>query len=228
MENQAQNYVVQWVKQETPQMNLISLGGAAVWSFIPGQVAILGMSGIGESYYAITSAPEDKEGMEFLVKKGEGVSKALYEIKKGATVQAKGPVGKGFPIDQYQGRDFLIAAVGSAISPMRSVIRSICQRRQNFGKIVLLYGARLPEDFAFPREIEAWKKANISVIPSVSRPEGQSWPGAIGHVELHFSQALEKLSQPVALICGMKAMQQQSRDELVSLGISPTEILTNY
>ena len=66
-----------------------------------GQVAVLGISGIGESYYAMASAPEDKGGIEVLVKKGEGVSKVLYEAKPGMEVQAKGPVGKGFPIDKF-------------------------------------------------------------------------------------------------------------------------------
>jgi NAD(P)H-flavin reductase len=30
------------------------------------------------------------------------------------------------------------------------------------------------------------------------------------------------------MICGMKAMLEQSRDELIRLGVVATEILTNY
>jgi NAD(P)H-flavin reductase len=166
--------------------------------------------------------------MEFLVKNGEGVSKALFETREGNLVQVKGPLGKGFPIDQYHGRDFLIAAVGSAIAPMRSVIRSICKRRHDFGKISLIYGARHPEDFPLLHEFDDWQKAKIEVILSASRPEGTNWTGATGHCQSHFNKALEGLSHPVALICGMKAMQQQSRDELVRLGVLPNEVLTNY
>ncbi|MFC1930407.1 FAD-binding oxidoreductase [Chloroflexota bacterium] len=228
MESQANTYTIQWVKPETPQMNLISLKGTPVWTFIPGQVAVLSIQGIGESYYAMASAPEDKTGMEVLVKRGEGVSKVLFEAKEGDLVQAKGPVGKGFPIDQYHGRDFLIAAVGSAIAPMRSVIRSICLRRQDFGKISLIYGARHPEDFPFMKEVPDWEKARIEVILSASSPEGASWTGAIGHVQSHFSGVLDGLSRPVTMICGMKAMQEQSREELVRLGVLPNEVLTNY
>jgi sulfhydrogenase subunit gamma (sulfur reductase) len=228
MEDQVNNYTIQWIKQETPQMNLISLDVAQPWEFIPGQVAVLGVPGVGESYYAIASAPEDKTGMEFLVKKGEGVSKALFEAKKGDLVQAKGPVGKGFPIDKYHGRNLLIAAVGSAIAPMRGVIRSINRRRQDFGKIAVIFGARRPEDFPFAGEFEDWKKAEIEVMLSVSRPEGTNWTGSTGHCQAHFKQALEGLGHPVSLICGMKAMQEQSRDDLVKLGVAPEEVLTNY
>ena len=89
---------------------------------IPGQIAVLGIEGVGESYFAIASAPEDKEGMEFLVKKGGGVSESLFGAREDDKVQAKGPIGKGYPIDQYRGRDLILACVGSAIAPMRSVL----------------------------------------------------------------------------------------------------------
>ena len=74
MEEQQTIFTVQQVRDETAQMRLISLNGEQVWSFIPGQVAILGVEGVGESYFAIASAPEDKGGMEFLIRKGGGAS----------------------------------------------------------------------------------------------------------------------------------------------------------
>jgi len=219
---------VQSIREETPQARLISLKEGKVWSFIPGQVGVLGIEGVGESYFAIASAPEDKGSMEFLVKKGGGAAEALFGVKKGDPVQAKGPVGKGFPIDQYKGRDLLIACVGSAIAPMRSVLRSICNRRSDFGKIVLVYGVRHPEDFYFASEVKDWQKSNIEVIMTVSRPEGKEWKGKTGHVQSHFAEALKGLSKPVAPICGMKAMMEESRAELVRLGVAENEVLTNY
>ncbi|MDD5038642.1 MAG: FAD-binding oxidoreductase [Dehalococcoidales bacterium] len=228
MANQSTNFTVQGVREETAQMRLISLNGKKVWSFTPGQVAILGIEGVGESYFAITSAPEDKGSMEFLIRMGGGVSQVLFGVKAGDIVQGKGPLGKGFPVDNYYGRDFLLAAVGSAISPIRSVLRSICYRRSDFGKIALVYGARRPEDFPFLDEIEDWKKSQISVLLTVSRPEGEDWTGQTGYVQTHFKEVLSGLGKPVVMICGMKAMLEQSRDELVRLGVAATDILTNF
>ncbi len=228
MEDQPTILTVQSVREETAQMRVITLNGGQVWSFVPGQIGVLGIEGVGESYFAIASAPEDKGGMEFLVKKGSGASEALFGVKKGDPVQAKGPIGKGFPIDQYKGRDLLIACVGSAIAPMRSVLRSISNRRADFGKIVLVYGARYPEDFSFANEVADWQKSNIEVIMTVSRPEGKDWKGKTGHVQSHFAEALKGLSKPVAPICGMKAMMEESRAELTRLGIAENEVLTNY
>ena len=228
MESPTTTFSVQWMREETAQMRLISLNSENVWSFIPGQVAILQIEGVGESYYAIASAPEDKGGMEFLIHEGAGVAKALFEIKKGALVQAKGPAGKGFPIDNYRGRDFVMAAVGSAISPLRGVLRSIQRRRSDFKKIALIYGVRHPDEFAFLNEVGDWRKSNVEVIQIVSRPEETTWIGKTGHVQSCFNEAIKGLTKPIAMICGMKPMLEQSRQELIRLGLAETEILTNF
>jgi NAD(P)H-flavin reductase len=221
-------FTVKKVTAETEQMHLLSLEAETEWSFIPGQVAILGMEGIGESYYAIASAPNDRHGLDVLVKDGKGVSAALFRVNKGDKIEGKGPVGKGFPVDDYSGRDFIIAAVGSAIAPMRSVLRHLCAGRGRCGKVSLIYGVRFPDDFSFRSEVKDWEKSGIQVTRTISRPGGMNWTGKTGYVQLHFQEALKKLNQPVALICGMKAMQDQSRDELVKLGVAPDEVLTNY
>jgi len=228
MMNQPSVFVVQQVREETKQMHLISLNGDNVWSFVPGQVAVLGIEEVGESYFAIASAPEDRQGMDFLIRDGKGVSGILFMLNRGDQVQGKGPVGKGFPIDQFRGRDLLLAAVGSAIAPMRSVLRSILYRRADFAKVVLVYGVRHHDDFPFLEEMEEWRQANIQVTLTVSRPKGLDWKGRTGYVQSHFEEALGTLHQPVALVCGMKEMMDQSRDQLTSLGVAATEVLTNY
>jgi NAD(P)H-flavin reductase len=227
MAEQVTIFTVIKIKPETEQMRLLSLHSATKWSFIPGQVAVLLVEGAGESFFAIASSPDDND-IDFLIKDGKGVAAALFRVNKGDIIRGKGPTGKGFPVDDYAGRDFVIAAVGSAISPMRSVIRHICGRRSIFGKVALVYGVRFPSDFPFLDEMEGWRKSGINVTLTVSRPEGTNWKGKVGHVHLHFEEVFKQLNQPVALICGMRAMQDQSRAELARLGVKPDEILTNY
>lgn len=226
MAGQPTVFTITKIMPETEQMRLITLQTDTKWSFIPGQVAILVIEGVGESYYAIASSPDDAD-MDVLVKDGKGVSAALFRANQGDKVKGKGPTGKGFPIDTYAGRDFLIAAVGSAISPMRSVIRYICARRSHFGKVSLVYGVRFPGDFPLLDEMKDWEKSGISVILTVSRLEETDWKGKTGYVHVQFAEVLKRLNRPV-LICGMRAMQDLSRSELVKLGVMPGEILTNF
>lgn len=76
-------------------MRLISLDGEKIWSFIPGQVAILGIEGVGESYFAIASAPEDRGVWSFSSKKGKVFQEPCLELReaiwfKGRVLWVKG------------------------------------------------------------------------------------------------------------------------------------------
>jgi sulfhydrogenase subunit gamma (sulfur reductase) len=147
------------MKDETPEAKLITVCRENEWAFTAGQVAVVGVEGVGESYFAVASAPEDEGVLQFLVKNGKGVAGALFTMRKGDSVSVKGPVGKGFPIDDYKGRDLIIEAVGTAIAPMRGVIRSIMKRRGDFGKVTAVFGVRVPEDFPFKNEMDEWRQA---------------------------------------------------------------------
>ena len=140
MSNQATVFNVSKVSDATNQLKLFSIDSSNRWTFVPGQVAVLGVEEIGESSFAIASAPEDKNGLEFLVRDGKGAASALFNVKKGDVVQGKGPVGKAFPIDNYRGRDMLITAVGSAQAMSRSVLQSISYRRDYFAKVSVVFG----------------------------------------------------------------------------------------
>jgi len=228
IDNQSDSFIVLSVAEETADMRLISLNSEHIWQFIPGQIALLSGEGSGESYFAIASAPEDRERMDFLIRNRGGTSGIIFSARVGDHVSGKGPLGKGFPIDLYHGRDLFLAAVGSAIAPLRSVIRSVNHRRASFGKIVLVYGVRHAAEFPLLDEMREWRSNDIDVILTVSHPEGSTWKGKTGYVQAHFGEAIDKLYHPVAMICGMETMIQQSRDELVQRDIPPDEILTNY
>ena len=216
------------VSEQTAQTKLITLKPDRDWQFVPGQVAIIGVEGMGESYFAIASAPEDTGVLQFLVKDGKGAAGALFQMKAGDTVQVKGPIGKGFAIDKYKGRDVIIEAVGTAIAPMRGVIRSIMKRLADFGKVTALFGVRGPEDFPFADELKNWAAAGIETSLSISRPEGTDWSGDTGYVQTHCKEAMGDLDKPVALVCGMKDMMTESREEFCRLGVDDCDVLTNY
>jgi sulfhydrogenase subunit gamma (sulfur reductase) len=228
MDTNSIGLTIQMVNEETTDMRLISFKGNRLWQFIPGKVAILANEGIGESYFAIALAPEDRGKMEFLVRNGKGMAGFLFKAKVGDQINGKGPLGKGFPIDNYHGRDLFLAAVGSAISPCRSVLRSVSYRRDKFGEVVLVYGVRHAEEFPLLDEMKTWQTSGIDVMLTVRRPEEGTWKDKTGHVQSHFGEALDKLRQPIAMLCGMEIMIQQSREALVRLGIPTNNILTNF
>ncbi len=206
----------------------IAEGGAHGLSFLTGQVAVLRAAPDSQpSYFAFASAPEDPE-LEFLVKRAGGASAQIYELKEGDRVELVKVVGRGFPLDSQRGKDLVFVAMGTGVAPLRSALRHVLTRLDDFGQLVVLYGARTPDDFCYRDETEVWEAAGVELRQVISRPDGHDWYGPTGYVQSLLDHVLPDLSSPVALVCGSREMIEQTRDRLQQMGFAPEAILTNY
>ena len=195
--------------------------------FVPGQVAVLRVPGQAPAYFAFAGAPEDTE-LEVLVKQKVGASNVIYDLRAGETIDLVGIVGHGFPLEAQKQRDLVFVAMGTGVAPLRSALRHVLKRKNEFGQLVVLYGARTPDDFCYRDETDGWEDAGVELRQVISRPDGHDWSGPTGYVQSLLDNVLQDLKSPVALICGSKEMIDQTRDRLGKMGFKPDEILTNY
>jgi anaerobic sulfite reductase subunit B len=195
--------------------------------FIPGQVAVLRVANEEPVYFAFAGAPEDDE-LEILVKRTVGASVALFDMKAGEHVDLLDVAGHGFDLEAQRGRDLVFVAMGTGVAPLRSALRHVINRRQDFGRLVVLYGARTPDDFCYRDETEGWEDAGVELRQVISRPDGHDWSGPTGYVQSLLDHVLRHLKSPVALICGSREMIAETRDRLQQMGFAPDDILTNY
>jgi len=195
--------------------------------FVPGQIGILRVNEEEPAYFAFASAPEDRE-IEILVKRTIGASVALFDMKPGDRVELLGVAGHGFDLAEQEGRDLVFVAMGTGVAPLRSALRYVLDRKQDFGQLVVLYGARTPDDFCYRNETESWEDAGVELRQVVSRPGDHDWSGPTGYVQSLLDHVLPDLKSPVALICGSPEMIEQTRDRLQRMGFAPEAILTNY
>jgi sulfhydrogenase subunit gamma (sulfur reductase) len=204
-----------------------SAGGNHGIKFIPGQVAVLAVDGEPPAYFAFAGAPEDAE-LEVLVKQKPGVGSLIYEMKPGERIELMEVAGQGFALDEQQGKDLVFVAMGTGVAPLRSALRHVLKRKADFGQLVVLYGARTPDDFCYRDETDSWEDAGVELRQVVSRPGGHDWSGPTGYVQSLLDHVLPDLHTPIALICGSLEMMEQTRDRLSKMGFKAEEILTNY
>src|SRR5689334_18771307 len=100
----------------------------------PGQYVRVRLPGIPEGLFALASPPGDVPQWDLLVKKDAPLTNALLSLPLGERVEVSRPEGPGFPLEGARGKDLLLFATGSGISPIRSVIESIRQDRDGYGK----------------------------------------------------------------------------------------------
>src|SRR6476620_2184557 len=196
-------------------------------TFSPGQVAILKVAGDEQGYFAFASAPDDTD-LEVLVKQKIGASKIIFDMAPGQSVELAGIAGHGFDLSEQKRRDLVFVAMGTGVAPLRSALRHVLKRKNDFGQLVVLYGARTPDDFCYRDETEGWKEAGVELRQVISKPDCHDWSGPTGYVQSLLDHVLPELKSPVALICGSLAMMEQTRDRLEKMGFRANDVLTNY
>lgn len=223
----AQRLVITGIREQARSTRSFDLNGGEAIDFTPGQVAILRVEGQEPAYFAFASAPEDRD-LEVLVKQKQGASSVIYNLCVGDEIELLGVVGHGFKLDEMKGRDIVFVAMGTGVAPLRSALRHVLKRKKDFGQLVVLYGARTPDDFCYRDETDGWEDAGVELRQVISRPDGHDWSGPTGYVQSLLDNVLPNLTSPVALICGSREMIEQTRERLEKMGFKPEEILTNY
>lgn len=201
---------------------------AARPGFIAGQVAVLEMGG-QPIYIAFASAPEE-HAFEFLIKRSAAhqVTDAFFDPRTAKQVTLQEIVGGGFPVEHYKGHDLVFVAMGTGLAPLRSVARHLFNQRADYGRLIVLYGARTVEDFCYQEEMNtAWRAHGVELRQVLSQPDSE-WSGPTGYVQSLLDHLVPELQQPIALVCGSSEMMAQTKERLSALGFTAEKILTNY
>jgi len=53
----------------------------------------------------------------------------------------------------------VFVAGGIGLPPLRGLIWNVLDRRESFGKVTILYGARTPSDLVYKQELQEWGRA---------------------------------------------------------------------
>jgi sulfhydrogenase subunit gamma (sulfur reductase) len=204
--------------------------GLEHFEFVPGQVVVISKPSAivrYENLIAIASPPSAQGAIEFLVKREGSACDWLFDLDVGDEVEVAGPIGGGFPVDAFWGKDLLFVAIGTAIAPIRSAILHAVEQRAEFGRMAVVYGARSPEDFAFADEYDAWRSADVKLELTVTQP-GETWTGATGRVQDLLGDAVRHMLEPVAFVCGSDEMMDECEAALVASGVPRAHVHRNY
>ncbi|OIP98994.1 hypothetical protein AUK40_00970 [Candidatus Wirthbacteria bacterium CG2_30_54_11] len=185
----------------------------------PGQIVEAGLFGFGEIPLGLSSSPTVEDSFELVVRKAGKVSTALLTLEKGDIMWIRGPLGHGFPMDDLKGQDVLIVAAGLGLCPTRSLIRYIMDRRSEFNKFTLFFGARDPSQQLFTADLSAWRcSVDVDYQETVDHPD-ESWKGNVGVITSLFAKCGELLPTTRVIICGPPVMYKFVLRELDKIGI---------
>lgn len=220
---------LEFVRRDTPDVTtfrIVSENGKAPFEFKPGQCAMISVPLLGEAIFSITSSPTEEGYIECSIKKCGVVTDYLHTLEAGDEIGIRGPYGNNFPVELLKGKDLLFIGGGIGLAPLRSVINYVMDRRDEFGKVDIVYGARTPEDLVHPKDIfEVWPKLeNTDVYLTVDK-EAENWNGHVGFVPSYIKE-LEFNTNKVALVCGPPIMIKYVLQGLEELGFKKEQVYT--
>ena len=191
----------------------------------PGQFVEVSIPGIGEAPISISSSPSRSNGsFELCVRKVGTVTEALHKMKIGDQIGLRGPFGNGFPINNFRGKDMLFAPGGLGLAPLRSLINEVLDDRGNYGRVIILYGARNPSELLFKDELEAWRERDDLELQLTVDHADDEWKGNVGVITTLFPKIQIHARNTIAVTVGPPVMYRFVLMELLGKGISEGNI----
>lgn len=192
--------------------------------FAPGQFTMLYLFGIGEVPISIAGGEEDGRTLVHTVRSVGAVTEAIWSLGEGEQVGIRGPYGVGWPIEEAEGKDLIVAAGGLGLAPLRAVVQHVAEHRDRFGAVSLLYGTRSPTDMLYEDELRDWRtRFQVDVGVTVDRSD-EGWQGNVGVVTSLLPGANFDPANTIAMVCGPEVMMKVVARELVSRGVEPADV----
>lgn len=192
---------------------------------MPGQFVEVSIPGIGEAPISVSSSPTRKGSFEMVVRKVGNVSEAMHGLAAGDKLFIRGPFGTSFPVDEaMKGKDIIFVCGGIGIVPVRSAIQYVLDNRDDYGRVMILFGAKTPRDRLFIEELDKWRKEkNVTFLETVDRRD-ESWSGPEGVITTLIPLVKVDKDKTIAVICGPPIMYKFVIIVLLDAGLREDQI----
>jgi len=163
-----------------------------------------------------------------------GAATALFEtLEVGGTIEASGPYGRFCLMPADANRRYLLIGTGTGVTPYRAMLPLLAQQIAERGiEVVLLFGARTPEELLYGDEFRAFAAQHPSFrfVPCFSRelPAADS-PQAHadvrkGYVQDQLAEFAPNASDDIAYLCGNPNMVDACFEALKGHGLPVPQI----
>lgn len=214
-------YRVVEISRETEDTFTLALepgDGDGLRPFAPGQFSMLYVFGAGEMPISISGDPAQTQRLVYTVSSGSEATHTLISCRPGDWIGVRGPFGSSWPIAQARGMDVLIAAGGIGLAPLRPLIYHVLRHRDDFVRLIILYGEHTSRDRLFHKELSSWSRMpDTQVLRMADCGSIHGSRGADGvkdllrHLRLHPDRT-------IAMIGGPQTMMRDVLTELQEKG----------
>jgi NAD(P)H-flavin reductase len=196
------------------------------FDYRPGQFAFVSAYGVGEAPFGLTSVAYRGESLQFAIRRVGTVTSALHQLEPGTKIGVRGPFGNFFPLDDYKRKRIIIIGGGIGMAPLRPIINTILDNRSEYGDVLIINGARTPQDLVFAPEFDSWAEAPQTKLELTVDAGDDSWKGRVALIPDVVADLKPSPKDAIAIICGPPIMIKFTLTGLKKLGFADEQIVT--
>lgn len=187
----------------------------------PGQFFEVSIPKYGEAPISVSGMGEDT--VDLTIRRVGKVTNEIFENYVGDSFFIRGPYGNGFDIKNYKGKEIVVIAGGTGLSPVKGVVDYFAGHSKEAVSMTLIAGFKSPSDVLFKADFERWKE-KIQIIQTVdSAPE--DYEGSVGIVTKYIPDLpITNIQNAVFITVGPPVMIKFVAAEILKRGIEEKNI----
>ena len=186
----------------------------------PGQFFQVSIPKFGEAPISVSGIEDGI--IDFTIRKVGKVTDEIFENYIGDKLFLRGPYGNGFDVEDYKGKEIIVIAGGTGLSPVKGVVDYFSKNPDEAHSFTLIAGFKSVSDILFKAEIEKWEET-MKVVVTVDKDADKTCK--LGLVTAHIPDiVINNIENTVAIVVGPQIMMDCSVRDLLQIGVKEENI----
>lgn len=191
----------------------------------PGQFFEVSIPKFGEAPISVSGIGDGL--IDLTIRRVGKVTNEIFEHYAGSKLFLRGPYGNGFDLNDYCGKELVVVAGGTGVSPVRGVVDYFAKHTGELKGMTLIAGFKTPKDILFLSDFARWKKT-IDVVLTVDDADGDT-SHQVGLVTAYIPKLkIKDLSKAAAIVVGPPAMMRFATQGLLETGFHEDNIQISH
>ncbi len=190
-----------------------------------GQFMQLSVPKIGECPISVSAQGDG--WLEFTIRSVGKVTDTIFSKQAGELLFLRGPYGKGWPVDQFRGKNLVVITGGTGLAPVRSLLNMCLEDPGCIPEIYTINGFKNEEGIVFKRELDIWRE-NFHTIYTLDNEQKEGWEtGMVTAFVKYIPWGSFDGNYAVAVV-GPPPMMKFTGLELLKNGVEPEKIWMSF
>ncbi|HHV74166.1 anaerobic sulfite reductase subunit AsrB [Thermoanaerobacterium sp. R66] len=189
-----------------------------------GQFFQISIPKIGEAPISISAMGDN--WMEFTIRKVGKVTNEIFNLSPGDKIFMRGPYGNSFPVNKYKGKDLVVIAGGTGVSPVRSLLKYFYDNSEEIKSLHFIAGFKDENSVLFKEDLNNFK-TKFNTIYTLDKKKVDGFE--VGLVTEHISKIpFDSFDDYNVIVVGPPVMMHFTALELLKNGVPEDKIWVSF